>query len=71
MRRGDRWEDGEVTSQRTCLNGAWTWTTVWGLTVGKGWAGWRGAKGEKNWDNCNSIDNKKGKDKKLPTYLTK
>ena len=29
-------EGGEGTSQRTCTNGPWTWTTVWELTVGAG-----------------------------------
>ena len=28
------WKEGEVTSQRTCMNDPWTWTMVWGLTVG-------------------------------------
>ena len=29
-------ERGEGTRQRTCMNDPWTWTTVWGLTVGVG-----------------------------------
>ena len=29
-------EEGEGTSRRTCVNEPWTWTTVWGLTVGAG-----------------------------------
>ena len=33
------WEDGEGTSQRTCMNDPQTWTTVWGLSVGVG-VGW-------------------------------
>ena len=37
------------------INDPWTWTVVWGLTVGVGGeAGWRKAKGE-NWNNCNRI----------------
>ena len=36
----------------------WTWTTVWGLTMGvRVGLGGRGQK-EKNWDDCNSINNK-------------
>ena len=45
-RRGCK--EGGGTSQRTCLNDPWTWTTVWRLTVGAGvGAGWRRAKGDK------------------------
>ena len=29
-------KEGEGSSQRTCMNDPWTWTTVWGLTVGLG-----------------------------------
>ena len=37
---------GQGTSQRTCMNDQWTWTTGGGVTVGVGaWAGWRRAKG--------------------------
>ena len=44
---GDRLKDGEGFSQRTCMHDPWTWTTVWGLTVGMG-AGWlEGEKGRK------------------------
>lgn len=35
------------TSQSTCVNDPWAWTTVWGWTVGVG-VGWMGkGKGEK------------------------
>ena len=35
-------------SQRTCTNDPWTWTMVWGWTVGVGkWAGQRRTKGKK------------------------
>ena len=49
------WKGGEGTSQRTCVNDTWTWTAVWGLTVGEGEG--LGGKGqrEKNWNNCNTI----------------
>ena len=30
---GKLWKEGEGTSQRTCMNELWTWTTVWELTV--------------------------------------
>ena len=30
---GEWWKEGEGTSQRTCMNDPWTWTTEWGLTV--------------------------------------
>ena len=45
---GEWWEEGEGTSQRTCMNDAWTWTMERGLTVGKrgGLCG-RGQKGKK------------------------
>ena len=36
---GEWWKEGEETSQRTCMNDPWTWTTGWGLTVGAG-LGW-------------------------------
>ena len=40
------------------MNDPWTWTMVWGLTVGMGeWAGWRWER-EKNWDNGNRITKK-------------
>ena len=38
---GGEWgKEGEGIRQRTCMNDPWTWTTVWGLTVGAGheWA---------------------------------
>ena len=31
---GEWWKEGEGTSQRICMNDAWTWTTERGLTVG-------------------------------------
>ena len=33
---GQWWKEGEETRPRTCMNDPWTWTTVWGLTVGVG-----------------------------------
>ena len=47
-RRGRDW-------QRTCMNDPWTWTTVWGLTVGVGAGLGGGGQRGKNWDNCNRI----------------
>ena len=32
-------KEGERTSQRSCMNDPWTWTTEWGLTVAAG-LGW-------------------------------
>ena len=29
-------KEGEGISQRTCMNDLWTWTMVWGLTMGVG-----------------------------------
>ena len=56
---GGWWEEGEGTSQRTCMKYPWTWTTKRGLTVGKrGGLGGGGQKGKK-WDNCNRINSKK------------
>ena len=52
-------EKGERTSQRTCMNDPWTWTMVWGLTVGaRGRLSGGGQRGI-NWDICNRIKNKK------------
>ena len=54
---GEQWKEGEGTSQRTCMNESWTWTTVWELTVGVAdgwWDGCRRAKGG-NLGNCNRI----------------
>ena len=48
---GDSGGKKEGTSQRTCMNDPWTWTTGWGLTVGAG----RGGQREKNWDKYNRI----------------
>ena len=46
--RRECWKEGEGTGQKTCMNDPWTWTTVWGRTVGVGCgAGRRRAKGEK------------------------
>ena len=36
--KGEQWKEGAGTSQRTCMNHAWTWTMERRLTVG-GWAG--------------------------------
>ena len=48
-------EEGGGTRQRAWMEDPWTFTAVWGLTVGGGQgAGQRRAKGE-NWDNCNRI----------------
>ena len=54
-------EKGEGTSQQTCMNDPWPWTTVWELTVGdRGRLGVGGQKG-KNWDNCKRINKNKNK----------
>ena len=37
------------------MNEAWTWTTVWELTVGAGKGMGGGGQRGKNWDNCNRI----------------
>ena len=43
----EEWKRREGTSQGTCMNDPWTWTTGCGLTVGVGgWAG-RISTGEK------------------------
>ena len=34
--KGEWWKEGESISLRTCMNDPWTWTMVWGLTVGVG-----------------------------------
>ena len=39
--------EGESSSQGTCLNGPWTWTTVWGLTVGTWYGGGLGKGGQR------------------------
>ena len=58
-RGGQWWTEGEGTSQTTCVNDPWTWTTVWGLTVGlEGGLGGGGQRG-KNWNNCNRINKNK------------
>ena len=44
-------ERREGTSQITCINGPWTWTTV---------RAGRGGQRVKKWDNCNRITIKKG-----------
>ena len=37
-----KWQkEGEGISQRTCMNDPWTWTRVWGWTMGVG-VGWTG-----------------------------
>ena len=41
------------------MNDPWTWTTVWGLTVGAGDGLGGGGKRGKNWDHSNSITIKK------------
>ena len=33
---GEMWKEEEGISQRACMNDPWTWTTVWGWTVGVG-----------------------------------
>ena len=52
---GGQWWKEEVTSQRTCMNDRWTWTTVWGLAVGTGHGLGRGGQRGKNWYNRNRI----------------
>ena len=56
---GGWWKEGEGTSQRTRMNDPWTWTRVWGLTMGGRSGVGRGGQRGKNWDNCNRINNKK------------
>ena len=51
-------KEAEGTSQRTCVNEAWTWTKERGLTVG--WV--EGGKKEKKWENCNRINKQTNKD---------
>ena len=58
---GEQGKEGEVTSQRTYMNNPWTWTMVWGLTVGAGGGLGGGRQREKIWDNCNRITIKKTK----------
>ena len=43
------------TRQRTCMNDPWTWTPVWGLTVGAGGGPGGGEQRVKNWDDCSRI----------------
>ena len=57
------WKEGEVTSQKTCMNDPWTWATLWGLTEEAGSRlGGRGQRG-KNCNSCNRIKVKKKKKK--------
>ena len=49
-------KEGERTSQRICMNDPWTWTMVWGLTVGAGDGLGGGGQRWINWDNCNRIN---------------
>ena len=53
--RGEWWNEGEGSSQRTCMNDPWAWTMVWGLTVGAGGGLGGGGQRRENWDNCNRI----------------
>ena len=52
------WTEGEGTSQRTCRNDPWRWTTVWGWRWEWGELGKEG-KGGKDWGNCNKVTVKK------------
>ena len=45
---GKGWKAGEGTSQGTCMNDPWTWTTVWKLTMGAGGGMDRGGQWGKN-----------------------
>ena len=57
---GEWWEEGEGTSQRTCMSDSWTWTRERGERLWERGVGWvEAGKREKNWDNCNRIKNKK------------
>ena len=47
---GGSWKEGKVTTQRTCMNDPWTWTTVWELTVGAGGGLGGGGQSKKNWE---------------------
>ena len=63
--RGIMVERGERISQRTCMNDPWTWTTLWGLTVGvEGGLGRGGQRGQ-HWDNCNRVTIKNNKNSLL------
>ena len=61
--RGEWWKEEERISQRTCMSDPWTWTTVWGLTVGAGdgldGGGQRGK--DWDWDNYKRINENKKK----------
>ena len=61
-------KEGEGTSQRTCKNDPWPWTTVWWLTVGVAGGLGGGVQTGKNGDNCNGINIKVFFKKK---YITK
>ena len=49
-------KEGEGSSQRTCMNDPWTWTTVWGWPEGVGIGRHRGRQRVKIWDNYNRIN---------------
>ena len=53
---GKWWREGEGISQRTCMKGPWTRTTVWGWAVGVGGGLGGGRQRAKNRDNCNRIN---------------
>ena len=55
------WKEGDGTSQRTCVNDSWTWTSERGLTgVERGRLGGGGQKGK---NGTTVIKNKNGKNK--------
>ena len=58
--RSQRVRGREIIVKRrgTGMNDPWTWTMVWGLTMGAGAGGWARWK---HWDNCNRNNNKKKK----------
>ena len=53
------------------MNDPWTWTTVWGLTVGAGGGMGRGGQKGKKWDNCYRITIKNLKDNHIQAYMIK
>ena len=53
--RGTGWK--KVKGQRTEMHDPWTWTTMWGFTMGTGGRLGGGEQKGKNWDNSYSINN--------------
>ena len=62
---------GEGSSQRTRTNDPWTWTKVWGLTVGVGVGGMEEGKGGKIGTTVNRINKNKIRTFILKTLLSR